>query len=307
MLNSKIFLAGHNGLVGSSILRKLKALNFKKIITINRDMLNLTNQKDVLNFFIKNSPENVIIAAARVGGIKANNSLKAEFIYENLMIQNNLIHSSYLSNVKNLIFLGSSCVYPNNFKKKIKESDLLHSKLEPTNEPYAIAKIAGIKMCQSYNFQYGTNYKCLMPCNTFGPNDNYDLESSHFIPAIIKKGHIAIMQNKKILNLWGSGKPLREVIYVDELAKACIFFLKKKTKESLINIGSNYEMSIRDHAKFICKALDFKLNIKFNNENLNGTFRKKLDTSLSESYGWKTKFLLSKSIIETYKNFLLKS
>ena len=304
--NSKIFLAGHNGLVGSAIFRILKEQGFKNLITIDKNKLNLLNQNRVLSFFKNKKPEYVIIAAAKVGGIKTNNLKKAEFIYENLMIQNNLIHSSYLVKVKGLIFLGSSCVYPKNCKQPIKEDFLLSGNLEPTNEPYAIAKIAGIKMCQSYNFQYKTNFKCIMPCNTFGPNDNYDLETSHFLPAIIKKGHL-IKSNKirKKIILWGSGNPLREVIYVDELARACIYFLGKKTKESLINIGSNYELSIRQYAEKINKVLKFNLEIKFNNNKLDGTFRKKLDTKLSLKYGWKTNFNLDEAIKKTYSSFLL--
>ena len=302
--SSKIFLAGHNGLVGSSILRELLKQGFKRVITVNRDDLDLLDQKKVSNFFRLKKPTYVIIAAARVGGIKANNEKKGEFIYENLTIQNHIIHCSYLYKVKSLVFLGSSCVYPKNCRQPIKEDFLLSGFLEATNEPYAVAKIAGIKMCQSYNFQYKTNFKCLMPCNTFGPNDNYNLETSHFFPAIIKKGHEAIKNKKKYINLWGSGTPLREVIYVDELAKACIFFLKKKTKHSLINIGSNYELSIKKYAQIINKTLNFGLKIKLNKNKLDGTFRKKLDMSLAIKYGWKAKFNLQNAIKDTYKAFL---
>ena len=222
--NDKIFLAGHKGLVGSAVLRKLTKLKYSKIITAEKKKLNLLDQKKVFNFLKKNKIKSIIICAARVGGIKANNTYKANFIYENLTIQNNLIHGAKINNISNLIFLGSSCIYPKNCKQPIKEDYLLSGKLEKTNEPYAIAKIAGIKMCESYNFQYKTNYKCLMPTNTFGPGDNYDLESSHFFPALIKKIYECKIKNKKLLELWGNGKTRRELIFVDDLADAIVYF-----------------------------------------------------------------------------------
>ncbi len=226
--NSKIFVAGHNGLVGSAIVRKLREKGYKRILTISKSRLDLTNQNKVYKFLKKNKPNFIFIAAAKVGGIYSNNKYRAEFIYSNLSIQNNIIHAAYKCNIKDLIFLGSSCVYPKNCRQPIKEDYLLNGKLEKTNEPYAIAKIAGIKMCESYNNQYGTNYKCLMPTNTFGPNDNYDPLSSHFFPSLIRKIHE--LKNKKVKNLilWGDGTPKRELIYVDDLADACIFFMKKK-------------------------------------------------------------------------------
>ena len=224
--NTKIFLAGHNGLVGSAILRRLLFNGYKNIITASRSELDLFNQKKVFSFLKKKRPKAIIIAAARVGGILANNNFKAEFIYENLCIQNNLIHSAYLNNIKNLIFLGSSCVYPKNAKQPIKEKYLLSGYLEKTNEPYAVAKIAGIKMCESYNYQYKTNYKCLMPTNTYGPNDNYNLNTSHFLPAFIQKVHDYKYKKIKKILIWGTGNPKRELIYVDDIADACIFFFK---------------------------------------------------------------------------------
>ena len=224
---SKIYVAGHKGLVGSAIVRKLRQKGYKNIIFRSRKQLDLKNQKKVYSFLKKNKPDFIFIAAAKVGGIHSNDKYRAEFIFDNLSIQVNLIHSAYLCGIKNLIFLGSSCVYPRTCKQPIKESYLLTGELEKTNDAYAIAKIAGIKMCENYNIQYKTNYKCLMPTNTFGPNDNYDALNSHFLPALIKKVHDLRLNNKKELILWGNGLAKREVIYVDDLADACIFFMKK--------------------------------------------------------------------------------
>ena len=253
-------------------------------------------------------PKIVIIAAARVGGIKANNTYKADFIRENLDIQNNLIHGSFKNGVKKIIFLGSSCVYPINCKRPIKEKYLLTGPLEPTNEPYAVAKIAGIKMCESYNSQYNTNYICLMPTNTFGPGDNYNLQSSHFIPAILKKIHLAEQRKNSSIFLWGTGMPKREVIYVEDLADAVIYFMNKKVKHYLINIGSSQEKSIKEIAKLILKVLKVKLKVKFdNNKKFDGMKSKVLDTTLAKRYGWKPKIKLNDAILETYeelkKNF----
>ena len=230
MINSQstIFITGHNGLVGSAVLRRLKFFGYKNLLTIEKKKLDLRDQKKVSLFFKKNKIDAVINAAALVGGIYANNKFKAKFIYDNLSIQNNIIHSSYEYKIKSLVFLGSSCIYPKNCRQPMKEQYLLTGELEKTNEPYAIAKIAGIKMCESYNFQYKTNFKCLMPCNLFGINDNFDLMTSHFFPAIITKILKAKKNNKKSITIWGSGKPRRELMYVDDLADACIFFLKKK-------------------------------------------------------------------------------
>ena len=308
MLNkeSKIYLAGHRGMVGSSILKKLKDSGYKNIIVQTRHQLDLMDQKKVMNFFKKNSFQFVIIAAAKVGGIYANDTYKADFIYENLVIQNNIIHSSFVNGIKNIIFLGSSCVYPKNSKQPIKESYLLTGELEKTNEPYAVAKIAGIKLCESFNNQYGTNYKCLMPCNIYGPNDNYDLKNSHFFPALIAKTHDAIKKNKKELVVWGSGQPKRELMYSDDLADACLFFLKKKTKETLINIGSSKEKTISEYAKFIIKKFNTKLKIKFNKSKKDGMKRKLLDCSIAKKYGWKPKYSLDYGFEKTYKDFLKK-
>lgn len=305
--NAKIFLAGHGGLVGSAILRRLKKYGFKNIITINRSDLDLTNQQKVFTFLGKKKPKAVIIAAAKVGGILDNNKYRGEYIYENLSIQNNLIHGSFLNKVKSLIFLGSSCVYPKNCSQPIKEKYLLTKELEYTNEPYAIAKIAGIKLCESYNLQYGTNYKCLMPSNTYGPNDNYNLNSSHFFPALIRKVFETQKKNKKDIILWGTGKAKRELIYVDDVADACIFFLKKYTKDSLINIGTGKDKTIKQYAEFIIKKLGLKIKINFDTKKPDGTARKLLDISIAKKYGWFPKISMSEGFDATYSDFLKKN
>ena len=306
MLNKhkNIFVAGHNGLVGSAVIRKLKEKGYKKILYSDKKSLNLLNQRKVENFFKNNHIDVVIIAAARVGGINANNIYKGNFIYENLQIQNNLIHTSYINGIKNLIFLGSSCIYPKYVKKPIKENSLLSGKLEETNEPYAIAKIAGVKLCEFYNYQYKTNYKCLMPCNLFGPNDNYDLNDSHFLPALIKKVYDCKINKKKSLEIWGTGKPRRELMFVDDLADAIVFFVEKKTKESLINIGSNYEKTILEYAKNIIDYFDLNLQIKFNKSKPDGVFSKVLDSSLSKKYKWKPQTDFKTALSITIKDFL---
>ncbi len=302
--NSKIFVVGHKGMVGSAILRKLKHLNYKNIFTQTRSQLNLIDQKKVLNYLYKIRPDAVILAAAKVGGIKANNDKRAEFIFENLSIQNNVIDASFRSGVKNLIFLGSSCVYPKNSKIPIKEKFLLSNYLEKTNEPYAIAKIAGINLCESYNIQYGVNFKCLMPCNAYGINDNYDLNESHFLPALIRKIIDALKKNNDTIKIWGSGKPLRELIFSDDIADACVYFLNKKTQHTLINIGTGIEKSINDYAEIIMKHLGVKLKIKHEKVNLDGTFRKLMDSSLAKKYGWKFKTPLDVGLSITINDYL---
>tara|TARA_B100000795_G_scaffold43624_1_gene28599 strand:- start:181 stop:1116 length:936 start_codon:yes stop_codon:yes gene_type:complete len=305
---SIIYVAGHNGLVGSAIVRELKKKGFKKIIVASRKQLDLTNQDKVLKFLKKKKPNFIIIAAAKVGGIYSNNKYKAEFIYENLMIQTNIIHSAFLCKINNLIFLGSSCIYPKKCKQPIKEEYLLTGKLEKTNDAYAIAKIAGIKMCQSYNEQYKTNYKCLMPTNTFGPNDDYHPFNSHFVPSLIRKIHEAKIKNKKHIVVWGNGKAKRELLYVDELAKACIYFMNKKTKDTIINIGSGRDSSIKEFANLFLKILipKKKILIKYDLSKPNGTPRKVLDTSLAKKYGWKANYDLKSQILKTYQSYLEK-
>jgi len=290
--NSKIFVTGHKGLVGSAVMRRLKFYGYNNVITIDKKKLDLKNQKKVFDFFKKNKFDGVINAAAVVGGILINSKLKAKFIYDNITIQNNVIHGCYLSNTKNLIFLGSSCIYPKFCKQPIKEKYLLTGELEKTNEYYAVAKISGIKMCESYNFQYKMNFKCLMPCNLFGINDNYDLESSHFFPALIKKIYQAKKNNNKFIKVWGTGQPKRELMYVDDLADACIYFLKKKTTHSLINIGSGKEKKIIDYVKFLKKKMNYKGSIILDKSKPDGTPRKIIDSSIAKKYGWKPKFSL---------------
>ena len=301
---SRIFVTGHKGLVGSAVIRRLNYLGFKKIITIDKKKLDLRNQKKVFDFFKKNNIDGVINAAATVGGILANLKSKADFIYNNIVIQNNIIHACYLNNIKDLIFLGSSCIYPKLCKQPIKESYLLTGELEKTNEPYAIAKIAGIKMCESYNFQYNTNFKSIMPCNLYGPNDNYDLKTSHFFPALIKKIYYAKKKKSKKIIVWGSGNPKRELMHVDDLADACVFFFKKKTKESLINVGTGDEKKIIQYVNFLKKKMNFNGKISFDKSKPDGTPRKVIDSSIAHRYGWKSKISLSKGFDFTYENFL---
>ena len=304
-LSSKIYLAGHSGLVGSAILRKLKKDGYKNIVISNRKKLDLTNQSKVFTFLKKIKPDFIFIAAAKVGGIYSNNKFKADFIYENLMIQNNLIHGAFLSDVKSLIYLGSSCVYPKNYRRPIKEKDLMTGELEKTNDAYAVAKIAGIKMCQSYNNQYKTNYKCLMPTNTFGPNDDYHKLNSHFFPALINKIHNLKITNRNNLTLWGNGKAKREVIHVDDLADACVYFMKKKTNHDLINIGTGKDYSIKYYAELISKLiLKKKITIQYDRSKPNGTLAKVMDVSLAKKYGWRSKMNLNQSILSCYKSFL---
>jgi len=302
--NSKIFVAGHRGLVGSAVVRRLKIQGFKNILTISKKKLDLTNQLKTYNFLKKNKPKFIIICSAKVGGILANNTFKAEFIYDNLQIQNNLIHNAYINKIDNLIFLGSSCVYPRDCKQPIKEKYLLNGALEKTNEPYAIAKIAGIKLCESYNYQYGTNYLCLMPTNTFGPNDNYNLKTSHFIPALIRKAHELKKNKNKTLYLWGSGKVRREAIYVDDIADACIHFMNKKTKKSLINIGSGKDYTILQFAKKILNIVGVKAHIKLDRTKPDGTPKKLLDITEAKKYGWQSKTKLEDGLLKAYKSFI---
>ena len=301
---SKIFVAGHKGMVGSAIIRSLKKRGFSKIIFTEKKKLNLLNQDKVFKFLKKKKPDLVIIAAARVGGIEANHKYKQIFIYENLQIQNNLIHGSYLANVKNLIFLGSSCVYPKFCKQPMKESYLLSGKLEESNDAYAIAKIAGITMCFNYSKKYKLNYQSLMPPNLFGPGDNYDLKTSHFFPALLKKVYFAKVKKKKILRVWGTGKPKRELMFVEDFADALIYFMNKKIKEPFINIGVGKDFTIDWYAKYIMKKLGVKLKISYDKSKLDGMPKKCLDITLAKKYGWKPTKNLDYGFDITLRDFL---
>ena len=292
-------------MLGSSVLRILKKKGYKNLITVDKKKLDLRNQSSVKKFFKIRKVDAVIIAAAKVGGIKSNMNYPANFISDNLQIQTNLILSSYENKIKKLILFGSSCIYPKNLKKPIKENQILTGELEKTNESYSVAKIAGIKMIEAFNKQYKLNYVCLMPCNLFGPNDNYDLENSHFLPALIRKIFIASKKkNNKFVKLWGTGKPLREVLYVDEVANACEFYLRKKIKQPLVNIGSLTEMTIKQYANIVKKKIDPGVLIKFdNNKKIDGVKRKKLDISLANKHGWKAKMNFSKALSQTIEDF----
>ena len=301
---TKIFIAGHKGMVGSSIKRKLDNNGYTNIITKNKNKLDLLNQDKTFKFLKKYKPEYVIIAAAKVGGIVANLKYKNKFLYENLQIQNNLIHGSYLAGVKNLILLGSSCIYPKYCKQPMREKYLLTGMLEETNDAYAIAKITGIKMCEYYSKFYRLNFKSLMPPNLYGPNDNYNLNESHFYPALIKKIHDAKIKNKKNLMIWGSGKPKRELMFVDDFADAVVFFMKKKIKEPYLNIGTGKDYSIKWYANFLMKKLNVKLKIIYDKSKPDGMPKKCLDIRLAKKYGWSPKNNFDKALTITYKNFL---
>ena len=302
--DSKIFLAGHKGMVGSAIFKKLKEKGYKNIIIKNKKELNLLDQSKTVRFLKKNKPKIVIVAAARVGGIIANIKFKNKFIYENLQIQNNLIHGSYLAGCKNLILLGSSCVYPKHCKQPINENYLLNGPLEETNDAYAIAKIAGIKMCEYYSKIYKLNFKSLMPPNLYGPNDNYDLNNSHFYPALIKKIHEAKKKNKKKLIIWGTGKVKRELMFVEDFASAVLFFMKKKIKEPYLNIGIGKDYTINWYAKFLMKKFKVKLSIIYDKTKPDGTPRKLLDITKAKRYGWRPKNNFDKAFRITYDHFL---
>lgn len=301
---SKIFLAGHNGMVGSAILNKLKENGYKNILLRSRRKLDLLKQQETLKFLKKNKPNFVILAAARVGGILDNYKNKDKYIYENLQIQNNIIHGCYLAGVKNLFFLGSSCIYPKHCKQPMKEKYLLTGLLEETNDAYSIAKIAGLKMCETYSKIHNLNYKSLMPPNLYGPKDNFNPKTSHFFPALIKKIYLCKVKKKKILIIWGNGKAKRELMYVDDFAEAVIFFMKKKIKEPFINLGIGKDNNILWYAKYLMKKMDINLKIKYDYSKPNGMPRKCLDVSLAKNYGWKPKFSIDEGIKLTLKDFL---
>jgi GDP-L-fucose synthase len=302
--DSKIFVAGHNGMVGSAIVRKLKELGYTKIITKSRKELDLINQFQVNQFFHFERPEYVFLAAAKVGGIKANDDFRADFIYENIMIQSNIIKASHDNGVKKILFLGSTCIYPKMSPQPIKEEYLLTGLLEPTNDAYAIAKISGIKMCQSFNKQYGTNYISVMPTNLYGPNDNYDLNNSHVLPAMIRKFHEAKLEGKNEVEIWGTGTPKREFLYVDDLADACHHLMLNYNDSEIVNIGTGEDVTIAELAVVIKNIVGFEGDIYFNTEMPDGTPRKLSDVSKLKEIGWTYKTSLKEGIKKTYTDYV---
>lgn len=300
---SRIFIAGHNGMVGSAILRILKRKGFENLIYLSSKELDLRNQAAVQDFFSREKPEYVFLAAAKVGGIQANNIYKADFIYDNLAIELNVIHSAWKSNVKKLLFLGSSCIYPKLAPQPIKEEYILSGYLEETNEPYAIAKIAGIKLCEAFRFQHGCNFISAMPTNLYGPNDNYDLENSHVLPALIRKFHEATLRNENSVTVWGSGNPKREFLHVDDLADACLLMMETYDGKDFLNIGYGDDISIADLASLVKEITGFKGSIVFDISKPDGTVRKLMDSSKIRQIGWKPKIELKVGITETYQQY----
>lgn len=294
--SSKIYVAGHNGMVGSAIVRKLRSSGFDNILLRSRQELDLTEQSSVRTFLQSERPDFIFVAAAKVGGIHANNTYRAEFIYQNLMIEANLIHAASLAGVERLLFLGSSCIYPRDCPQPIKEEYLLTGPLEETNEPYGIAKIAGIKLCESYNRQYGTRYFSVMPTNLYGPNDNYDLANSHVLPALIRKAHEAKLRGDPEIVVWGTGTPKREFLHVDDLADACVFMMERNIGDGLYNIGSGEEVTIRELALIVAQEIGFAGQLVFDKTKPDGTPRKLLDCARLNSLGWKSKIPLSDGI-----------
>lgn len=311
--NSKIYVAGNRGLVGSAILENLQQKGYDNLVCKTHDELDLTDQNAVERFFTSEKPEYVILAAAKVGGIVANTTYRADFIYENLQIQNNVIHQSYLHGVKKLLFLGSTCIYPKNAPQPLKEEYLLTNTLEYTNEPYAVAKIAGIKMCESYNLQYDTNFISVMPANLYGPNDNFDLETSHVLPALLRKMHEAKINNKDHVEIWGTGKPRREFMYVDDMADACVYIMENvdfkdmidfKTQEirnTHINIGTGVDISINKLAELIKDTVGYNGKLVFNTDKPDGTLVKCTDVTKLHNLGWKHKVELKEGIKKMYE------
>ena len=301
---SKIYIAGHRGLVGSAIARRLASNGFNNLVLKRSAELDLRNQAAVAAFFEKEQPEYVFLAAAKVGGILANNDYPADFIYDNLMIQSNIIHHSYRNGVKKLLFLGSSCIYPKFAPQPMKEEHLLDGKLEPTNEPYAIAKIAGIKTCQSYNRQYGTQFISVMPTNLYGPNDNFDLQSSHVLPALIRKFHEAKLAGKPAVEIWGTGSPKREFLHADDLADACVYLMQHYSDNEIVNIGVGEDIAIKDLALLIKDIVGFSGELTFDTSKPDGTPRKLLDVSKLNGLGWKAGISLRDGITQTYQWYL---
>jgi GDP-L-fucose synthase len=302
--NGKIYIAGHRGMVGSAIYRKLKAEGFSNFVTRTSDTLDLRNQQQTIDFFSIEKPDYVFLAAAKVGGIVANSTYRAEFLYDNLQIQNNIIHNSYLNGVKKLMFLGSSCIYPKLAPQPLKEEYLLTGLLESTNEPYAIAKIAGIKMCDAYRSQYGCNYISVMPTNLYGYNDNYHPQNSHVLPAMIRKFHEAKEQGQQLVTIWGTGKPMREFLFADDLAEACYYLMQNYNEPGLVNVGTGEDITIKDLALLVKKIVGFEGDIQFDNSKPDGTPRKLMDVSKLHNCGWWHKIKLEEGVGLAYADFL---
>ena len=305
--SSKIYIAGHRGMVGSAIHRNLSENGFTNIITRTSKELDLRNQQQVTDFFASEKPDYVFLAAAKVGGIMANNTRRAEFLYENLMIQSNVIHHAYLNNVTKLLFLGSSCIYPKLASQPLKEEYLLTGELEHTNEPYAIAKIAGIKLCDAYRAQYGCNFISVMPTNLYGPNDNYDLQGSHVLPALIRKFHEAKINNISKVELWGTGSPRREFLHADDLANACVYLMQHYNEPGLINIGTGEDLTIHELALLIKKITGYQGELVYDTSKPDGTPRKLMDVSKLHALGWKASINLEEGIREVYEEFKKKA
>ncbi len=301
--NAKIYIAGHKGLVGSALLRHLKAKGYENFVLKTSQELDLRKQQQVTSFFAEEKPDYVFLAAARVGGIQANNTYRADFLYENLMIQNNVIHESCVQGVKKLLFLGSSCIYPKLSPQPIREDYLLTGLLEPTNEPYAIAKIAGIKLCEAYRAQYGCHFISVMPTNLYGPEDNYDLQNSHVLPALLRKFHEGKVNQAASVEVWGSGTPRREFLHVDDLAEACLFLMEHYDEPELINIGTGEDVSIKELALLIGEITGFRGEVRFDSSKPDGTPRKLLDVSKLHGYGWKHKIELREGIASVYEQY----
>ncbi|WP_345246734.1 GDP-L-fucose synthase [Nibrella saemangeumensis] len=301
---SKIYIAGHRGMVGSAIVRRLKAEGFDNIITRTSSELDLRQQADVAEFFAQEKPDYVFLAAAKVGGIWANNIYRAEFLYDNLMIEANIIQAAHQSNVEKLMFLGSSCIYPKMAPQPLKEDSLLTGLLEPTNEPYAIAKIAGIKLCEAYRSQYGSNFISVMPTNLYGPNDNYDLQNSHVLPALIRKFHEAKVNSQPYVEVWGTGSPRREFLHADDLADACVFLMKNYNDAPFVNIGTGEDTTIQELAEQIKETVGFEGELRWNTDKPDGTPRKLMDVSRLHAMGWRHRIELKEGLEKTYQDFL---
>lgn len=302
--HARIYVAGHRGMVGSAIVRRLQAGGYRNILTRTHAELDLLDQRAVFDFLAQEKPDIIFLAAAKVGGIQANNTWRADFIYQNLMIEANVIHGAHLAGIERLCFLGSSCIYPRDCPQPIKEEYLLTGPLEQTNEPYAIAKIAGIKLCESYNRQYGRRYVSVMPTNLYGPNDNYDLATSHVLPALLRKTHEAKLLGDRQLVVWGSGKPMREFMHVDDMADACVFLMEKDIGDGLYNVGTGTDVSIRELAETVMEVVGFQGEIAFDASKPDGTPRKLLDVSRMKALGWQARIGLMDGIRSTYASYV---